>query len=385
MSLKKYVVTSMILIYLLTLFLPFSAATAAAESEILTIQDALNMAYKNNPDFAKSGYEVERAEEMRNNAADAVIYGIPAGGIVLPDYQKVINMYEQAEISLHTAKKAQTAEKERISKEVIESYTAAVKSYNDMEKLNLSIQEMKEQKRIGSLAREVGISSAYEYTKLTSSIEQMEQSYIGVKNNYLRNIADLGALLGKSENWQPKLTSKSVLNTYDRNELSTELSRGLSESILVWTKKTLLDIEESKQKWIMPNANSTIQKLDLNIAGVDYQQAQRTARSSIEQLYYGIDALEARISAAEVANNQAQQDLKMAQVKYDLGIIPNFSIIPRSESLTTAKLAAEEAQIELDNLRLDLVNMKAQFAYLTGQIVYDQKDWNTPGQVDVDK
>ena len=254
-----------------------------------------------------------------------------------------------------------------------------------MEKLNLSIQEMKEQKRIGSLAREVGISSTNEYAKLTSSIEQMQQSYIGVQNNYLRNIASLGALLGKSENWQPKLTSKSVLNTYERNELSTELSRGLSESILVWTKKTLLDIEESKQKWIMPNANSIIQKLDLNIAGVDYQQAQRNARSSIEQLYYGIDALEAQISAAEVANNQTQQDFKMAQVKYDLGIIPKLSIIPRSESLMTAQTATEKAQIELDNLRLDLVNMKAQFAYLTGQTVFDQKDWTMPKQVDINK
>ncbi len=384
MKSKKYVVVSIVLIYLITLFLPFGAAVEAAESEVLTIQGALDMAYKNNPDLVKAGYEVEKAAEIRDDAAEVIFY-MPVEGIVLPAVQQVINMYEQAEIGLHTAKKAQKAEKERISKEVIASYTTALKDYNNLENLNLSIRDLREQERINSLAWQVGITSVYEYEKFTSAIEKTEQTYIGAEKAYLGSVADLGALLGKSENWQPRLTSKSVLNTYDRSELSTELSRGLSESILVWTKKTLLDIEESKQKWIMPNLSSTMQRLDLDIAAVDYEQAKRNARSAIEQLYYGIDALEGMISAAEVANNQAQRDLKVAQTKYDLGIIPKRSMIPGSESLAAAELAAEQVQIELDNLRLDLANMKAQFNYLTGQTVFDEQDWSKPTLVSVDE
>lgn len=363
----------------------FPAVAGASQTDIssLSIQDALNMAYKDNPDLRKAELSVEKAQLQCDDAAESVTW-IPTGGLVLPAYQQVMNGYQQAQIGLSTAKKTRDTQKESISKDVIAAYTAILKSKNNLDTLKINLEDAKNQKRIQSLAKEVGLCSDYDYSKASSSIEQLEKSYNAAQQSYQGSIASLAALLGKDEAWKPDLSSKVLIASYPRNELSVEISRGTSESTLVWTQKALLDIEKSKESWVLPNLSSDMQNINLSTAEIDYEQAKRSARTSIEQLYYNIDATEGQLQAYVIANAQAQKDLQIAQLKYDLGLLPATSMTG-GESLASAKASAQKAQISLDNARADLVNLKAQFAYLTGQTVYDEKDWSSPTIVSANK
>jgi outer membrane protein TolC len=221
-----------------------------------------------------------------------------------------------------------------------------------------------------------GIISAIDYDQMDTSVKKLEDSYKSAQLTYDSSITALGALLGESDGWKPKLVSEAVISKYIRNDLSTEISHGTTESLSVWTKKVALDLQESKQTWIWPSTPADVIKNNLSTAEIEYEQAKRDAKSSIEQLYYSIDSIESQIQTAEKANSQAQQDLKIAQIKYDLGIISANTFGAGSSSLASYQIAAEKAKVSLENLKADLANQKAQFAYLTGQKVYDTGDWS---------
>lgn len=347
---------------------------AGDEDNGLSIQQALDIAYKSNPDIRKAQLEVDKAQLQRDDAAEAVTF-IPTGGLVAPAYQQLYNGYQQTEIALKTAKKACDAEKDRITKEVIAAYATAIKNYNIMETTRLNLEDMKEQKKAYSLAKEVGYMAEHDYSKFETGLKSLEEGYKASQAQYNSSIASLGQLLGKTQGWNPELTSRAVLDEYSRNELTVEISRALSESVLVMRQQALLDIEESKQEWVLPNVSSDMQQIELDMAGINYEQARRSARSTIEGLYYGIDALEGQIEAAQSSYEMARRNYEVAKLKYEVGMIPKCSIVPGEESLNGAALDVSKKLVELESLKADLAQNKATFAYLTGQVVYSSGDW----------
>jgi len=369
---KKYLkfFTAMILCILL-LFPSF--AYAGEEVHTLTLEEALQLAYAHNPDLREADLEVEKAQILRNDAAKALDW-IPTGGLIYPETQQIFNAYQQAEIGLSTAKKAQAAAKARVTQEVIAAYTNALKNYNTMESTRLQLQELENQKRIAGMSMGLGLLSEIDYQKLESNIKKAQEGYRAAQAAYEASIASLRYLLGQNQNWSPVLSSRAILDTYSRDELSVELSRGLTESVLVLQQKALLDIEESKKYWFIPNVSSDLKKVQLHMAEIDYEQAKRDAKSTIEQLYYGIDAAERQIEAAKSALAAAEKDLEIAKLKYEVGAISRYAM-PGSESLSSAEVAAKTARMNLESFRADLAQMKAQFAFLTGKEPYDLKDW----------
>ena len=356
-------------------------AIAQENTSALTMQQALDMAYKHNPDLRKAQLELDKAQINRDDAAKAVSY-IPTGGLVYPEIQQGYNLFQQAEIGLKVAKRTAATEKDRLSKDIINAYTTALKNYNTMETTRLTLEDLKQQLSVANIAMQTGMMSEYDLTSVQSGIRQAEKGYQASQAQYDSALAALAALLGQGSDWKPELTSQAVLTEYQRNDLAIELSRGVEQSSAVWQSQAQLDIEKSKETWVMPNISSDMQSINTGTAEMTLEQAKIATKSAIEQLYYGIDATEGQIQAAEAANVQAQRDLEVTQLKYDVGLTPKYSMPGASglSSLAAATLAAQKAQYNLDSLQASLAGMKAQFAYLTGQTVYDAGDWTPEPQ-----
>lgn len=366
----RCIVSILVLAFFMAVFLPLNVYA----EEALTIDDALAKTYKGNPDLRRIDLEVEKAQIMRDDAAEAVFY-IPTGGMVYPEVQQVVNMYQQAEIQLNTLKKQQKSEKDRITKEVIAAYADAVKKYNTSEAARMMLEQAREKQRISSVMLGAGLIAPFDHDQGKTGVKQLEEAYNAAKKAYEGSLANLAALLGESQGWQPKLVSRPVIENYPRHELSMEISRGLDESILVWSRKALLDIEESKQNWFLPNEKSSVTRIKYETAGIDYEKAKRDARAMIENLYYTIDTMEGQIKAAQIAYEQAEKAYKMTKIKYELGLVTRVGAGMNSEDLLTAETNFNKARLDLENLKSDLARIKAEYAYLTGQEVYSREDW----------
>lgn len=368
MYFRQYILTGILCWGLLFVNAGYAHAVSIPGNS-LGIEQAITKAYKNNPDLRKANIAVEKAEINRNDAAEMITW-IPTGGMVMPAYQQMMNGYQLAEINYQTAKKAENAARDFIDYSVINAYCNAVSSYNNMEMARVKLEDAKYQLSMSSVARAVGALAELDYEKAETGTSQLEEVYKLNIAKYDGSIAQLRSLLGEGRDWQPDLSSKPILDQYKRNELSIEIGRGLAESRDVWSAEARLKAEESQQPWIIPGLSSKMQNLNLEGAQIDYEKSKRDTQASLEQLYYILDSMEGQIAAAEKAYDSIARDMKITELKYELGMIAK-------SALSTAHSEEANAYMNLENARTALVQYKAQYALLTGQQVYSADDWIT--------
>lgn len=377
MRFSKKIALMVVLILAVSIISPTIAWAEEKQQSTLNLQEALDIAQNNDLDYRKSNLLLDAAQ-INLDLSGKSVQNIPRDGLVMPAYQQVVSTYQQNLINLEKSKKNKADEAERISNEVITAYSNVLKSKNSMENALLALQDLKEQKKISSLSKAIGMMSNYDYSKLETGIKQAEENYHSAQVGYQNAMAFLRELLGVSKDWQAELITKPVIGKYDRNSLDIEISRGIDDSVALWVARATVNNEQIKQRWANEDSSyevNELKKINLNTAEINFEQTKRSIQTRIEQLYYTLDTLEGQIEAAELAYETAQDTLKNSQLKYDLGLIPQYSASAGSESIAAAQLAAQKARINMENARLDLVAKKAEFAYLTGKTVYEPKDW----------
>ena len=352
-------------------------------SKSLTLEEAIQLAYKRNPEAKKADLAVEQTEIIRDRAAQAVIFSL-TDGLVTPVYQQVFNSYQQAEIAWQAAKKAQANQMDLVSKNVITAYSKAIKDFNNLELARLSLAKLQKQAAITKTSKELGMISALDWQTLERGIKQAEDSVKAAEANYLSSRLALITLTGQNSNTDFELVSRPLFDEIPKDSLDQECSRAIDDGVLVWRAQQQLEIEKSKEPWDLPDVTSKEKKLNLNQAELDYEIAKRDTRSTVESLYYGIDALERQIQVAKEADILAQEKLRIAEIKYRVGILPLVSITPGQEDLMSARVAAEKSRADLENLRADLAKLKADFYYVTGRTVYESADWSTGSGSSID-
>ena len=373
----------MLVLFCLAFIMPGTAAAEESTKEELSIQTALEMAFRNNPDFRLAELEVRKAELQMEDIIDLVDY-FPTYGRVTTEYSQVLNAYYGADIGLKTAQRAKLVSKDKIAAEVIAAYAEALINENNMHSLQRTLANTRDLYQVSNVANRIGFISTYDYDNSTTGLQQMEEGLRASQLAYEGSIANLRTLLGQHPDWTPVLTSEALITEYARSELSNEIIVGASESVLVWTKEALLDIEKNKEFWFIPGLTREMQEVNLDTSELSYADAKRTARLTIEQMYYRIDTIEGQIDMVELDYKKALKEEKVARLKYDLGLIPRVSLIPGADNLESAVLATSQAATNLSNLKLQLAGLKSQYTFMTGREVFDAADWSTPPMVEAE-
>lgn len=373
----------MLVLFCLAFIMPGTAAAEESTKEELSIQTALEMAFRNNPDFRLAELEVRKAELQMEDIIDLVDY-FPTYGRVTTEYSQVLNAYYGADIGLKTAQRAKLVSKDKIAAEVIAAYAEALINENNMHSLQRTLANTRDLYQVSNVANRIGFISTYDYDNSTTGLQQMEEGLRASQLAYEGSIANLRTLLGQHPDWTPVLTSEALITEYARSELSNEIIVGASESVLVWTKEALLDIEKNKEFWFIPGLTREMQEVNLDTSELSYADAKRTARLTIEQMYYRIDTIEGQIDMVELDYKKALKEEKVARLKYDLGLIPRVSLVPGADNLESAVLATSQAATNLSNLKLQLAGLKSQYTFLTGREVFDATDWTVPPVVEAE-
>lgn len=349
---------------------------AKAAVEELSIADAVAIATSKNPEVTSLKLQVDRANILRDDAADLVTFFSPDQLLVNPEGQMIVNSYEQLTIQLKTLKKQLESEQGRVEKDVVNAYTAALMAANDMEATKLTLAEMDQQKKLFDLAQGLGMVSTFDHNTLLRKVEQLEDGLKIQEKQYAASIATLRALLNQSSDWDPVLTSQPVLREYPRQSLATEFTRAADQSVLMLGAQTARDLEQIKVYWpSFDGQDAYMDQIQRNVKDLEYEKTKRDTYATVEQLYHGMDALEMQIGLSQKQLEEKQRDLGLKQLRYDLGMIPLRSMQPGVETLESAQNAVTKAQLELKSLQAGLAANKANYAYLTGQTVYSKTDW----------
>ena len=366
--------TVLALVFLLAA--PVSAATVNLPDD-LTIDEAIAIAQANNRDSKKNVLEVEKSLKQLEDLGEAIYMTSYTSGEISTATQTSVSTYQSSNIAYLSALRTRDRNREQVEMNVISAYSTVLSSINQLEQLELDLTDLDKREKVMQQSKALGLVSEQSLLNFYAAKEQYQKNYESAQLNYDSAMAGLRGVLGitASQKWEPVLVSQFLPDSYERKDLDAEISRGYDKSDTVWNAQANLNLKESQYLWVLPNESSRIKRIDLDLAALTYEQAKDAVKTQIEQLYYSIDALETQIVINKMQLDQAENDLKLAQVRYNVGVIPLISV-SGGDSLNSYQLAYNKAKLTLEAKRSSLANSKTQFAYLTGQQVYKTDDWS---------
>ncbi|MGE5423651.1 MAG: stalk domain-containing protein [Ignavibacteriales bacterium] len=367
-----YVSKIILALYFLTMvWIP--VPVKAAQASDLTVSQSVEWALKSDPDIKSMALTVEKAQKARDDAADLVHF-IPISGPVDTQTQTIFLGYKQAENALGAAKKSEKLLPQQITKEIIASYLGILKTQNsiDLQKLNLA--KLEKQIAASQVAKANGMVSDNDWQTLQNGLVQAKEGLKTAEASLVSSRMAFNTAVGKDKDAGFTLISIPIVESIEKGSLDEEQNRALAASVAVWQAEQNLDLEHVKENWTMLGVDSTNRRIALDQAVINVDNAKQTVKTSIETLYYGIVAMESQMTSAMQAYEQTKADLKTAETKYQLGMIPLISTTGTGD-LTSARVNAETKRVALENLKADLTSSKATLYLSTGRTVFDAKDW----------
>ncbi len=187
---------------------------------------------------------------------------------------------------------------------------------------------------------------------------ELEQARQGVE-------AAKGALMVARSGYMPKIAASATQNWSDTNwpgDENGEWGVGVSVSMNVF---------DSGVTWSKINGA----KADLAVAEETYRDTVDAVNLDVRNCYLNLREAEKRIGTTETAVSQAEEDYRIAQVRYMAGVGTNTDVLDAQVALTQAKTNYLQAMYDYNTSKTDLENaMGVPMMFPTKVTVEPQKE-----------
>jgi len=337
--------TSGLLFVLLVLFTVVPSSQAKEYTAELTMEQAYQMALANSKDIKQINYQIARAQEVRDSIAGKA--QSIASGAASPA-PALISGLVAADIGLGMTNKQKKIMEDQIKFNVMNKYMAVVTAKQNMDYAEKNMEFVNLQRYISSLSHEIGTVSDYEWNKAQNGYEAAK---IGVENANVeleKAYLELNALIGLQPKDRPVLIDKPVFQAVTEDiDADHTISRIVSEDPTVWLKEQNVDLSEVQltlYNWSDPTREPwTAKQIDVDLAKLSAVQLREQLTDSLYSTLKSLEQLEYSYSMKQREVISAQDEYKVQQLKYELGMISKLEF-------QQAQLTLERVQNELNNL-----------------------------------
>lgn len=198
---------------------------------------------------------------------------------------------------------------------------------------------------------------------------ELEQARQGVE-------AAKGALMVARSGYMPQIAASATQNWSDTNwpgDENGEWGVGVGVS---------LNVFDSGVTWSKINGA----KADLAVAEETYRDTVDAVNLDVRNCYLGLREAEKRISTTETAVSQAEEDYRIAQVRYMAGVGTNTDVLDAQVALTQAKTNYLQAMYDYNTSKTELENaMGVPMAFPTKVTVEPQQEALAKAEAEVNK
>lgn len=339
---------------------------------------------------SKYDYDYKTTSEGKNFSNDlSVSWNVYTGG-------QVESGIKQARLGLTSADLAVDAARQQVKYNATSKYFTVLQTRNlvqvdkeSVENLTAHLQNVQAQFEVGTVAKTDVLRSQVE-------LANAQQSLIKAENNYQLAVSNLNNVMGqplstelqiKQElGYEPYALSMDDCIAYSLQQrpelaqakLSEEINKeavkyaqaGYRPTITVSAGTDLSDptfpgdnhkdwYAIAKASWNIFDAGATKASVKqaeatLEESGHTLNQTKDSVQLEVRQAYLNMKEAEKRIDTSKVAVDQAQEDFKIAQVRYTAGVGTNLDVMDAQVALTEAKTNYIQALYDYNTSKADL-------------------------------
>lgn len=335
---------------------PNTYAQDVANSVTITLDQAVDMALKNSKSLKKAEYDIERGQEVRDSIADDVKY-IPSGqtdASVAAAYTGLL----AADMKVQMAKKTLEVEKDKLVLSVFNKYTAVLAAVKDLELAEIKYEKAKKDFQIAQIGYTIGTVSQSQLKLAESQKKNSELNYSSAQKELEKAYESFNSVVGLNLDKRPILVDDIEFKPVEIVDLTNEVARIIDGSPAIWLAQQQVDLYEVALRlhnWADPTSDPyEAKQIDVDKAKVTAADTKEQLRNGLYNLYKELMQLQDQYEMAVQAVSMTQEDFRVKELQYQLGMLSQ-------QEYLAAQLALTEAETNLNKITYAYEYLKQAF------------------------
>lgn len=339
---------------------------------------------------SKYDYDYRNTNEGKNFSNDlAVSWNVYTGG-------QVESGIKQARLGLTSADLGIDAARQQVKYNAASKYFTVLQTRNLVQVDKESVENLAAHLKNVQAQFEVGTVAKTDVLRSQVELADAQQALIKAENNYQLAVSNLNNVMGQPLNTELQIKQELSYEPYalsmddciayslqhrpelEQAKLSQEINKeavkyaqaGYRPTITVTAGTDLSDpsfpgdnykdwYAMAKASWNIFDAGSTkasvkAAQATLEESGHTLNQTKDSVQLEVRQAYLNMKEAEKRIDTSKVAVDQAQEDFKIAQVRYAAGVGTNLDVMDAQVALIKAKTNYIQAMYDYNTNKADL-------------------------------
>ncbi|GAB7389220.1 hypothetical protein BSNK01_30580 [Bacillaceae bacterium] len=327
------------------------------EASLLPIEKAVEMAIKQSNELRKAEKEIERANEMLEEATEHIDF-IPSDG-QNPVAAKAFTNWSKAQTAYFISKRQYEIAKEKLEYTVKKAYHDVLRKEQEKEVAELALEDADWKRQTAKAKFEQGMASEYELQQAERNVKEAQAKREAAVKALEDAWQKLNQLIGAKPNDRFTLQNSVIFEKMEDIDLETHITRVISSSPVVWLAEQNAQMAELDLDYYNFNDPTRepyeVERIDLESSKLSVEETKEKLESSLRNMYFTILQLEEQYDALTTNLDKARSNLQLVQSKYEVGMAT-------AEELLSARLASEEIEKNMLNIVLQLDELKAAFA-----------------------
>jgi outer membrane protein len=316
----------------------------AQEEKVITLDQAIDMAIKHSNSIKQKEYDIEKGEEYLKAALSNL--SIPSGQAE-PQVAAAWTAALNAQIGLQMAKESKKVEEDRIALDVFNNYTEVLSANQSLKLAELKYEKVKKDWQIALLSYDCGAISQSQLKLAEYGQKTAQASYELSKKEVEKAYQNFNSLIGLSLSERPLLLDGIEYTPIDIVDLDHEIARIMDKNPAIWLAEQQVELAEIQldlYNWADPLREPyEVKKIDIEKAKLTATDGKQLMKNSLYSLHKGIVRLEDSYAIACEALKMAQEDFRVKEVQYELGMLSK-------QDYMASKLALTEAENNLNKI-----------------------------------
>ncbi len=320
----------------------------------LTLSQAVDRAISKSQTLKSAEYDIDRSYAVREASADNVLF-TPTGPTTT-EAEKAFTGLVKADLNWQMSKKTYQTKVDSVVMDVYNGYYSILRAQEKVKTSELALRSADLQKR--------KTAAFYSYGKASKlALNQAENTWQAAKNTLETNRQSLedayqkfNQLIGLWAEDRPQLTDRPAFEPLEISNLDTEVARVVAESPTVWQAQQNISLSKLDLDLYNFNSSSTpyeAVKIDVQKTELSAAQTEEQFRETVRSTYYAIRQMEEQYTSLQNNARIAEENLNIARMKYELGLIIAAEVAASETSLAQSNQSLLDITCQHDLLKMN--------------------------------
>jgi len=339
--LRRLAVKVTTLFFLALTIFPVQAWAREPVMSEMTLQMAVERALANSDALRNSNYDIKRAEEVRDFLGDKLDF-VPSGPAPSSDEEKIFFSITQSDIVYNMSKRNHQVTEDTVVMSVYQAYNGIIQTQEKVKVAELNVKNKDWLKRMAFVGKMVGtvdsmgmIQAETNYTAAKNSLEAAQKALDDAYQKFNHSV-------GLWPEDRPVLSDMPAIAPLKVGDLEVEVSRVVNSNPTVWLAEQKVDLAKLTERlydFTEPGRTEPYKakEIDVKKAEVTAGDIKDQTCKLVRTLYYSAKQLEEQNAVALETVRQAEEALRVAKVKYDVGIATKADLLDAELALAQAR------------------------------------------------